>query len=161
MRLFPFALAAALILALTGCARPTEEAPVAQKEPVAAPPANLPGQKRPEGFVDPAQSTPVPMTSGVAAEISSGADVPLYPGAGEVAAASGKQGERERFEIRMTTPDPIEKVEAFYVEQLKLEASGEAANRQLMGRSPKGRFVIITLKREGEKTKIEARVVSL
>lgn len=90
-------------------------------------------------------------------EMAEKADVPLYPGAETPDGKSSvKEGEAEnRYEILMTTPDPVDKVLAFY--ESKMERSQKTtSNDGVMGTTAKGNFVIVNTSRTGKKTTITA-----
>ena len=87
--------------------------------------------------------------------------VPLYPGASVGDGGTVTPGEPEtRYELTSTTSDSLEKVVAFYMKQLpKLNPSVDKGAADLVGPTPKGTLVHITLGTKDHKTTIKTSAI--
>jgi hypothetical protein len=95
--------------------------------------------------------------------LSHKADIPLYPDAHLPDNKSNvrSDGEQTRIELVMRTSDAPHKVAAFYVDKLKLERSKEGEAIRLMGKTPKGNYAIIDIKKDGADTSVSGVAIAI
>lgn len=81
--------------------------------------------------------------------------VPLYPGAERKALVSSvDQSKNQHLSEQYTTDDPVEKVAAFYRDDLGFKPSTKGSVTQLVGRTKAGSDVLIFVEPDGGTTKI-------
>ena len=119
--------------------------------PTAVPPATASGTPREE-----ASLTPYGLAQAM--------DIPVYPGAeapdGRSRAPFEDSHGGTRYELVLTTSDPLEKVVGFYRDKLKLDVMTTAGTAQAIGKTPRGNDLILSISREGATTAIHAKAIA-
>ncbi len=88
-------------------------------------------------------------------ELAAKADVPLYPGAELPDGKSNVRSDQgsSRYEILMSSPDPVDKILKFYGQKLQ-KAERMPGGDNLMGMTPKGHYASVKVVRGEDKTDI-------
>jgi hypothetical protein len=138
-------LAAILLACVVSCGKPAE-----QTESVAgAPPSTLaPAQVQ--------DSTSPEVTLGAGSKLAD-TGVPAYPGSVVKGEASSPRSGENHITVMLSTPDPLDKVVAFYKEKLKVEASERKGVTVLVGRTKEDANYIVEVSRSGSETKVTVR----
>jgi len=85
--------------------------------------------------------------------------IPVYPGATVKGEATTPSGDETHFNMLLSSPDSVDKVASFYKEKLKLGSSIRAGVTQLIGTTPQGANVIISVAPESGSTKVTIRAI--
>ncbi len=97
-------------------------------------------------------------------EYATYADIPLYPNAVEtedsLLVPTKDAGGYINYRMESTTNDPIDSVRRFYLEQLKMEATGNQEAWNFMGKSKHGNEISVNLVRTENGTEIILNSIS-
>ncbi len=116
-----------------------------------------------------AAGTPTPASPAASADltpegVAKSADVPLYPGAEAPENMSAMPDHRSdgstHYSLVLATPDSLEKVTTWYVGKLALSSKPMGGGQTIIGKTPKGNDLIVTIAPEAGRTMIRIKSIA-